>query len=451
MTRRLPIRLRVATTFALTTAVALLALGLFVYYRVEATLTGQTRSSLEVQLSALTHVPAANRAAVATDLTGESFAEVLDGNGAVLASSPLLGGRLLSGGDIRDLGRARESQLERKVLLENELEPALLLVQRRDDQVLVVGRSLEDVQDALAGVRTQLLIGGPVALLLASVAGYVVAGSALRPMERMRRQAAAISARHSGERLALTPAHDELRRLAQTLNAMLDRLESTLLRERRFIAEASHELRTPLALLRVELDLALARPRPPDELRAALVSASEEAERLTRLAEELLLVAAAGEDRPPSCLSEVELGGLLHGLAARFAARADTEHRGIRVGGEFPLLLTTDRDRLDQALSNLVDNALRHGAGDIEVCARNRGETVSISVKDHGHGVAPDVRARSFEPFGRGPGPAAQSRPGLGLAIIRALADRLGGTVSLNGGNPAEGATFTITLPTSLR
>ena len=148
--------------------------------------------------------------------------------------------------------------------------------------VAVIGRSLEQRDEALDRLLNEFLIGGPAALLLAILAGYGVAAAALRPVEAMRRRAAAITASTAGQRLPVPPSRDELARLAETLNDMLTRLEAALEHERRFVDDASHELRTPLALLKTELELALRHPRSRDELEQTLRSAAEDTDRLVR-------------------------------------------------------------------------------------------------------------------------------------------------------------------------
>jgi two-component system OmpR family sensor kinase len=159
--------------------------------------------------------------------------------------------------------------------------------------VAVVGTSTEGRTESQADLAQLLLVGGPVALLLASLAAYGVAAAALRPVEAMRARAAEVSTAAPDQRLPVPPTHDEIARLGVTLNAMLGRLGEALAHERRFVADASHELRTPLAILKAELDLALSQERSPAELRAALSSASEETDRLTQLAEDLLTIAGA--------------------------------------------------------------------------------------------------------------------------------------------------------------
>ena len=176
----------------------------------------------------------------------------------------------------------------------------------------------------MRSLRDELLIAGPIALLLATLAGYGLAGLALRPVESMRRRAAAISAERPGERLPVPQTGDEVERLGETLNEMLARLEAALLREREFVADAGHELRTPLALLRTELELALRHGEGVDELRQALRRSSEEVDRLAQLAEDLLLIARADQ-------------GQLAAAARRARAGRSARHRSVdalRVAGQ---------------------------------------------------------------------------------------------------------------------
>ena len=191
--------------------------------------------------------------------------------------------------------------------------------------------ALGDRDEVLASLLGLLLVVGPLALLLAAFAGYRLAGAALRPVESMRREAAEISSETSGRRLPVPEARDEVRRLGETLNEMLERLDEGLARERRFVADAGHELRTPLALLRTELELALRRERSPEELAAAIRSATEEVERLIRLAEALLVLDRTGD--APLRLEELDARELLDAVARRFSARGAIEVSG---GGSVP-------------------------------------------------------------------------------------------------------------------
>ncbi|MCF4123056.1 ATP-binding protein [Antribacter sp. KLBMP9083] len=448
MRDRWPLRQRVVAVFTAAATIAFVALGLFVYYRVEATLHDQARVSLDAQMDALADLPESARRGAIGAMTGEFFGQVLTPAGAVVVSSPQLSGSMVTG-DLPGLAQGEDVVVERPVLLieEDEREAAILLLRRDGDQVLAVGTSREDLDDALWGVRTQLLIGGPLALVLASVAGYLAAGAALRPMERMRRHAEAISAQSSGERLPLPAARDELHQLGLTLNQMLDRLEAGLQRERRFVAEASHELRTPLALLKLELDLALAQPRSADELVAVLRSADEDVDRLTRLSDDLLLLASSQDGRPPPDQSDVDVRSLLKKSAARFSARARQEGRRIVVRCEGRPVVRAHAGRLERALSNLVDNAVRHGAGDVELRSTWQDGRVSIWVTDRGPGLDDALRARVFEPFGRSSAPRAQGGRGLGLTIVQAIVSELDGTVTVENRSDGGGTVATMTLP----
>jgi signal transduction histidine kinase len=425
MIGRAPLRVRVALAFALTSTVALVAIGVFVYHRMETTLVDQARRSLEAQLDALAEVPSVSRPQAVGAMTEATYGQVLGSGGSVVAASPQVAGALLP----RDLLPRDEDDLfvTRAVALTDDPEPetAMVLARTADDEVLVVGTSREDISDELQTVLAQLLVGGPLLLVLATAAGYLVAGAALRPVGRMERRAALISAQHSAERLPLPAADDEVRRLGVTLNAMLDRLDMALQTERRFVAEASHELRTPLALLRTELDLALSGSRSRDELLEALRSANEEVERLTRLSEQLLPL---GSTPQAPITRPVELRALSETVARRFAQTAATDDRVVSVTGTQTLVVPGDPDALDRALSNLVDNALRHGTGDVEVVAGLHDGHAVLVVSDQG-GAA-----------------GSRGGSGLGLAIVRAIVEAHRGSLDIE--RHERGTVVTVSLPT---
>jgi signal transduction histidine kinase len=264
----------------------------------------------------------------------------------------------------------------------------------------------------------------------------------------MRREAEAISVSEPGRRLPVPSTGDELARLGSTLNSMLDRLQASFDRERRFVDDASHELRTPLAVLKMELDLALSRNRSPEELVDALRSASEETDRLVRLAEDLLVLARADRGRLPLHREDVDLLELLARTCAAYEARARAA--GIRIDiASPPGRASVDPARVRQALENLLDNALRHSpsGGVVEVRARVEGGAVHLGVEDSGTGFAPDFVARAFEPFARSEfGANGEETAGLGLAIVRAIAEAHDGQVRAEN-RPEGGARLTMSLP----
>ncbi|MGH2985932.1 MAG: sensor histidine kinase, partial [Solirubrobacterales bacterium] len=317
---------------------------------------------------------------------------------------------------------------------------------RDGELVVVAGASTGDRGEALSGIASAFLIGAPLALALAGALGYLLATRALAPVESLRRRAAAVTLERSGERLPLPEAEDELRRLAETLNAMLDRIEASLERERVFVADASHELRTPLAILRAELDLAGRPERTLDELRAALGSAAEEVDRLSRLAEDLLVIARADQGRLPIKREPVELAELLQRMRARFGPRSGAAGREISVEAPPGLRAELDGIRVEQALGNLIDNALRHGSGTIGLAAGQQDGFVWLEVTDHGPGFVDGFEEEAFERFTRADQGRTGGGAGLGLAIVRAIAYAHGGRVSV-AGSGAPATTLRLELP----
>jgi two-component system OmpR family sensor kinase len=413
---RLPIRVRLSLAFAAAMAVVLAALGAFLYF--------QLRHSLDEQIEASLRAQADAAAAGAVVQREESLAQVLDADGEVIR------------GFVRPLAEpaTQEHFVDREVAGLDDNPYRLLVVPAEGGQTVVVGTSLEDRNDALGGLLAAFLVGGPIALALSTLLGYLLAGALLRPVEDMRRRAAEISTERAGQKLPLPRAHDEIYRLGSTLNEMLGRLEAGIARERRFVADASHELRTPLALLSTELELAQRRPRSPEELRAALDSAAEEVDRLTRLAEDLLVLARADEGQLPLRREEIPVKDLLETVAGRF-------DQNVEVGAQDGDSIVGDRLRLEQALGNLVDNARRHGAGTIRLQAERWDDRIELRVSDEGPGFPPELLPHAFDRFTRGDEARERGGTGLGLAIVAAVAKAHGGRAY------AEGSTVTIELP----
>jgi signal transduction histidine kinase len=287
-----------------------------------------------------------------------------------------------------------------------------------------------------------------VALLLASFAGYLSIGAALRPVEAMRSRAAAISAAELHERLPVPEADDEIHRLGNTLNEMLARLEVALERERTFVDDASHELRTPLALLKTELELALRYGNQSGELHAAVVSAREDVDRLIQLAEDLLVVARSEKGRLSIDLEPVAVVPLLGSLRERFASRFATEGRALRIAVESgsDLAVEGDRLRLEQALTNLIDNALRHGTGEVTLSARRADGHAELHVQDDGPGFPLDFLPRAFERFSRADAGRTGEGSGFGLAIVAAIAEAHRGYAQA-ANLPTGGADVWVSIP----
>jgi signal transduction histidine kinase len=216
-------------------------------------------------------------------------------------------------------------------------------------------------------------------------------------------------------------------------------------RQREFAADASHELRTPLALLRTELELALRRPRSHHELEAALRSAAEETERLTALAEDMLLIAHSDQSGLPVRPEAVDAERLLRETADRFAARAATAGRKLSVRAGSGHAVFADPARVEQALGNLVENALTHGGREIELGAIERAGLVELHVADDGPGFPPGFAERAFDRFSRADDARSRSGTGLGLAIVAVIARAHGGEAGTTE-RPGGGADVWIAL-----
>jgi two-component system, OmpR family, sensor kinase len=455
-----PIRLRLTLVFAVAMAVVLAAMGLFLYLRLGVALDRTIEMSLRSRADdvvALVHETSSGlNEPQPTQLAeqGQDFAQVVDPSGVVVDGTRGLAGRSLLSAD--QLASATEATIMvDRAPLPGSDEPIRVLatpVHTEDERrllVVVVGASLEERADALEGLRRQLYVGGPIALLLSSLLAYTLAAAALRPVESMRREAEAVSAAEPGRRLPLPPAHDEIARLGDTLNTMLGRLEAALERERRFVSDASHELRTPLAALRTELELALRRERTRGELRDALQSAAEESDRLSQLAEDLLVLARSQGGELPVRRERLAAAELLAGVRERYAHRAAEVGRSLELQADEQLELSVDRLRAEQALGNLVENALRHGRGRILLQARRRNGRVELHVRDEGPGFAAEFIEHAFEPFARGDPARSGPGAGLGLAIVDVIARAHGGAA--HAANRDGGADAWLALPDQRR
>jgi signal transduction histidine kinase len=228
---------------------------------------------------------------------------------------------------------------------------------------------------------------------------------------------------------------------------MLGRLEVAFDRERAFVSDASHELRTPLSILRMELELALRGRHTQAEQEAALRSAAEETERLSRLAEDLLVIARSDQGRLPVRPEPLDAEDVMRRVVARFQTRARAEGRPLQPEPAPGVVVEADPARLEQALANLVDNALSYGDGAVALSARREDGTVELHVCDEGAGFPPAFLPHAFERFSRADQSRGGGSAGLGLAIASAVAQAHGG--SAHAANRDRGADVWIALPLS--
>lgn len=438
--QRLSLRLRLTLLFACAMAAVLATVGGFLYFRTKTNLDAAINSALRSRASALSSLVASTRVVRDKD----PYFQVIDARrSTVVDAAPIAGRRpLLARAELRTAAR-HPLRLQRTERL--RLYAVLARARGGRPVVIVVGSLLRQRENALEGLARSLLIGGPLALLLAGAAGYWLTARALRPADRMRAQAETISRADASARLPLPQTHDELRRLGETLNAMLERLERTAEHERRFIADASHDLRTPLAILRGELELALTRDRL-GEVKEAIASALEETDRLRMLTDDLLTLSRLDETAADTDQELVDVGKLACSVADEYARRLEATVVSLHLHPGHDLRVRGSEPQLRQALHNLLDNALQHGHGSVELHGHRQNGAVHLHVRDRGPGFPADFLPRALDRFSRADSARAGGGSGLGLAIAAAIAQRHGGSIHVDN-HPGGGAEIQLILP----
>jgi len=446
--RRIPLRARLALAFAAGMAVVLAGVAAFVYVQ----LRGDLLYAVDTGLQSRAQVIIANAHRTGPALGGhtrhlidadEAFAQVLTSTGRIVEATPAVAARPLVDAQVLR-GAVRPKFVDRRP---RGLDPARLLVVpttvRGRPAFVIVGGTLSDAREALGRVLRLFAIAFPAALAICSLIGWILAGAALRPVERMRREAEAISATDIDRRLPVPATDGTLARLAVTLNRTFDRLQAAIERERRFVDDASHELRTPLTVLKAEIDAALAGDRTRTTLEHSLQSAAEEVDHLVRIAENMLVLARSQHGAIAIHRALEPLADILEQGRRSLSERAANAGVGIDVDAA-DALVCVDRTRIRQALDNLVDNAIRHSppGGRIRIAGRVSAGTLSIAVADDGPGFEPGMLERAFDPFTRGAG-ATYDGSGLGLGIVSVIAAAHRGRVAV-ANTPDGGAVVTL-------
>jgi two-component system OmpR family sensor kinase len=333
-----------------------------------------------------------------------------------------------------------------------------IVVEGQLAEILQTGHSLATRDAGLRALGTGLLVGGLAAILVAFGLGWVLAGMAMRPIQRLTDTAQAIGAEHDfSRRVAHTGPDDEVGRLAKTLNAMLSELqaayqqvEQALEMQRRFVADVSHELRTPLTTLSGNVELL--RREPPisaEDRTEVLADMSSESKRLIRLVNDLLTLARA-DARQPLQSEPVQIGRVVEDVCRQ--ARLRAPDRVITCNALLDVAVSGQADALKQVLLILLDNAIKHTDGAITVATRVADERVIVSIHDTGPGIEPELLPRIFERFSRGKTMRADGRIaadegiGLGLAIAKELVAAQSGTLTVES-QVGQGSVFTVTLP----
>jgi signal transduction histidine kinase len=386
---------------------------------------------------------------------GDTYTQVVAADGSVLASSADLGRRgpisTIKGGEdglvIHTLPALSGGESAGAVDADG---PFLVLAQQYSGVpasaggpvTVYVAASLHPVIAATHTVEIGLLGGLPVLVVLVGALIWVFGGVALRPVEAIRAEVADISGRDLHRRVPVPPTKDEVAQLAQTMNAMLDRLETAAAAQNRFVADASHELRSPLAALRASLEVAAAHP---DQASWSAVAgdALDETRRLQRLIDDLLALASSHPGRARTRREEVDLDEIVMSEARRLRAAGCVDIDLRRVSGG---RVEGDSDQLARVVQNLMDNAQRHAESRVSVELTSDPESVLLVVENDGPPIPADERERIFEPFARLDESRSQDSggAGLGLAIVKEIVSQHGGRVSV--ADTRSGARFEVRL-----
>jgi signal transduction histidine kinase len=451
--RRAGVRLRSALAAALVVAVVSILAGIVLLVTARGILIGNATTAARDRaaqvVAALTGGGSADLTALLRPTAREhTVVQVLDATGTVLDASPDLAGQPpmsplrphagAQAGEQRRLDFAPEDPF--RIVAEGVRTSA-------GERTVLVGESLDAVDDGTEAIVAALVIGLPVLAVLVGAATFLFVGRSLRPVEAMRRQAALITSRNLHARLPVPAADDEIAALAATMNTMLDRIEAASAAQRCFVADASHELRSPLATIQANADLLsayLLTDLPGDGAGRSVARIRSESVRMAGLVEDLLLLARYDDSRAARCRTDVDLDDLAYAERERLAL----EHPGLTIEAEIvPVRVEGDPDALQRALRNLGDNAARHAATRVTVAVRPDGGHGELVVTNDGPPIAPADRERIFDRFVRLDDSRSRTGggTGLGLPIARDIVAAHGGTVTVD--DRAEGAAMRIRLP----
>jgi heavy metal sensor kinase len=323
---------------------------------------------------------------------------------------------------------------------------------------LQVGQELGVINLTLASLRAQLLLGLPLALLLAGLGGFFLASRALQPIDHITQTAQAISASDLDRRIHYEGPADEVGRLAQTFDTMLDRLQTAFVRERRFTGDAAHELRTPLAALKGRLGVTLSRPRQPATYRETLQEMEQQVDRLIRLSNDLLFMSLLEQAQFQLQQERIIMADLVSAVVEQVRPLAEVKSITLEESIYSGLTLQGDLDLLIRLHLNLLDNAIKYTStgGRVFVQAEQYGSQALISIRDTGPGIAAEHLPHLFERFYRVESDRARWRrdnghengengAGLGLAIAYEIARAHGGNLTVQS-DVGKGTTFFVQL-----
>ncbi|MFQ5328908.1 MAG: sensor histidine kinase [Thermodesulfobacteriota bacterium] len=316
--------------------------------------------------------------------------------------------------------------------------------------ILQVGTSMESREEILHGTIYIFIFGGPIAVLLAGVIGWFMAGKVLRPVDNITQMARKLGAENLNERLAIPGPKDEIGRLAATFNEMTERLEKSFNKTRQFTADASHELKTPLTIMKGEVELALKSERSMEGMREVLTSALEEIDRMTNIVTNLLDLARVDVDKGAAARSETRLDDIVKGQFERACKLSVERGVALELSGSEAATVMGDPISLGQVIFNLIDNGLKYTqeGGRVDVSIRSEDDSAVVTISDTGVGIGAEDIPHLFDRFYRVD--KARSREaggaGLGLSICKNLIESHGGRIEVTS-RPGDGSTFSVYLP----
>jgi len=455
------VRTRLTLWYASVLALSLIAFALVIYYaagkifheRQDESLrsTAQTVASAYVEEFGEAHSLAKAGQIVLSEITFPNrYVQLNDNEGKPIASSANLAGSTVAIPS-SVFADAREKSFSYATV--NGLRVAVIpLSSDQTPGYAAVAEPLSAIEDGLREVRRDLFAGVPLVLFLASVGGYFLARKSLAPIASMNSQTQQISAQNLSARLDVTESRDELGRLGTTINDLLARLENSFKEQQRFIADASHELRTPLAVLRGETEVALGKVRTVEEYQQSLSLIQDEAERLSRIVEDLFILAREPVDTRAVLHKErVSLNDAVKDCAR--AAQVLAIRKGVRLSLENDspsILVNGDEELIKRMILNLLDNAVKYtpAGGEVSLELSQENGNAEIVVRDTGIGIPDSAQPRVFDRFFRVDKARARTigGAGLGLSIAQWIAEVHSGSIALTS-TPNHGSTFTVVLP----
>jgi len=434
------IRLRITAFATLTVAVVMLSAGLVLVIVQERLLTDNLDEILQTRSENLERDFLAGSLPRVLEQQGseDAVAQVVYAGSTVLASTQNMEGQ-------RPLKPPSGTTQRRTTSIAIDESSYRLLSRRVGDVVIHTGTPIDDVEEASDALRTGLAYGIPAVTALLGLLIWWLVGRTLRPVESIRAQVARMSGSNLDTRVPVPPTGDEIARLARTMNEMLARVQSSVERQQRFVADASHELRSPLTRVRTELEVDRDHPATAD-VAATHRSVLEEVGHLQRLVDDLLHLARA--DVGGVVLDKVvELSPLIEHEVAR-SSLSRVSDGSVQISASLSdSWVVGDATQLSRLIRNLLDNAVRHARGTAAVAVVVMGDVVRLTIDDDGVGIPQDERTRVFERFARlDEARTSDGGTGLGLAIAHDIVERHRGTISVET-SPLGGARLVVHLP----